>query len=516
MADIEHELKAGLSPAEADVLQSALEAAAGSGARKLLITRYFDTPERTLAQMGAAVRIRTDGRRGTMTVKIGDPALGGYRVAREISRSWTRSRPDLAAIPDSGVRSALEAATAGATLVPWFTTRVERTVWRLTEPLGEVEVAIDRGRISAGRQRAPLCEVEFELFGGSPEALFRLAERLLGSTAAWLTLPGKAERGAALSSGRRILPELAPGRPPSIAGLETDAAVSRLLGWLAGQVATALHLALTDDGEAGPHQLRVALRRLRAMVRLMRPCLRKVVARALWQHARDIGRIVSPLRDADVLVPMFLAAARSEFEPQQARWISGELDRFHAALRADVRQQLRETGATGFAVRLMSLASLGGWQARHPPAKWASEVACSRLDRQWRRIGPCGDRLAILDTEDRHDLRKRLKIFRYGYEFSIENSWSPEFLSALKKLQADLGRLNDADVRASWRPPGVSAAVADALERLGVALQRGKGRQASDLALGRAARHWAELRGVPPPWCSSARPPHAGLAARNR
>lgn len=507
MTGMEYELKAGLSPTEADSIAGALAALAGPGSRQLLVTSYFDTPDRSLCRAGAFVRIRRAGRRGQMTVKLGRSALGGYRLAREVTRSWSRSRPELGAVPDPEVRAMVQAAAGGAALMPWFTTRIERTTWRVPEAMGEIEVAIDRGRIEAGRRRVAVCEIEFELIAGSPEALFQLAARLLGPTSAWLALPGKADRGAALSEGRSLAPALATGRPPAISGLDSEAAVSRLLGWLAAQVATALHLTLTDDDETGPHQLRVALRRLRAAIRLMRPCMRKPVADCLQTSARDIGRIVSRLRDTDVLVPLFLDLARTRLPADEAAGLAQALDRFHQSLRAEVRQELRSEQTTGFAVRLLSLAVLGGWQARHAAHKQADDVAAASLKRQWRRIEPLGDRLAILDAEARHDLRKRLKNFRYGIEYISDRPSDKAYASALRKLQADLGRLNDSDVLACWDPAGLPPEVRAQMSALRQDQPKGKGRQARDLALGRAARHWAELRALAKPWQACAHPP---------
>lgn len=515
MAEMEYELKAALSRREAASIEDRLVQTLGPGRRQQLTTRYFDTPDRALARGGAALRIRRDGRRGQMTVKLADAPVGGYRQSREISRNWTRARPELAAVPDTEVRATLCALSGDTRLEPWFSTHVERTSWRLAEPSGEVEVAIDRGWIRSAQRRMPICEIEFELLGGSPEALFLLAERLLGGTAAWLALPGKADRGAALSRGEIILPRLEPGGPPPIAELPSELAVSRLLGWLAGQVSTALHLTLTDDSETGPHQLRVALRRLRAAVRLLRPAFRKPVARALQHRARAIGRIVSPLRDADVLVPLLLERAGERLAACDHERLTAELRRLHARLRAEVRQRLCDEKATGFAVWLLSLASLGGWQAHEGRSGLAGDSAAAALDRQWRRIRPLGDRLAILDAEARHELRKRLKNFRYGYEFTQKDNMIDDFLQILKKLQSDLGALNDADVLATWSPPGLSAEAAALLESLRAVQSARRLRQAHDLALGRAARHWAELRGLPLPWRQEVdRPPLAPEAPR--
>ena len=58
---------------------------------------------------------------------------------------------------------------------------------------------------------------------------------------------------------------------------------------------------LWSDDPEGPHQMRVGLRRLRSTLKAFRPYIDHETLRDVDQHARNLGRVLSELRDADVL-----------------------------------------------------------------------------------------------------------------------------------------------------------------------------------------------------------------------
>ena len=58
-----------------------------------------------------------------------------------------------------------------------------------------VEVAFDRGAISAGALSEPVCELELELKSGAPSALATLGQEGVSAHGLWLSTLSKAERG---------------------------------------------------------------------------------------------------------------------------------------------------------------------------------------------------------------------------------------------------------------------------------------------------------------------------------
>ena len=58
-------------------------------------------------------------------------------------------------------------------LKPMFETRVHRAIYPLGDNAGEIELAIDRGKIDTGKGSMPLCELELELKRRDKEQYFK-------------------------------------------------------------------------------------------------------------------------------------------------------------------------------------------------------------------------------------------------------------------------------------------------------------------------------------------------------
>jgi triphosphatase len=495
---LEIELKAGLEPRTAALLAHRLTRRAGPAETLKLHAVYFDTAGRLLQAAGISLRVRREGRQWVQAAKWGRTGNGGFQQLREVECRLARCRPDVARFQDPSLRAAVFAAVGEQQLVPWFETRVNRRIWQVRHPIGLVEVALDRGTIEASGSSAAVLEAEFELKEGSPEAVFLVAAELLGDLPADLLLPSKSARGARLAThGERIaaVKRKALRRDPPQDGATSWTAV---LAVQAAAVAAELHRLFTCDEPEGPHQLRVSLRRLRAAERLHRPLLDPTVAAGIAASARAIGRIVAPLRDSDVMVATICAEAEATPALALALTDAG------AEIRERVRQELRQSSATSFAIHLIQLASIGGWRPHgRPRACPVRKLSEAVLIPHWKRMTKLGDRLSILDDEGRHEFRKDLKKLRYLLEISGIREFD-KFASSLKKLQENLGTLNDLSVLALWSPdlPEQAAVSFDAARA--ALLQSSKTR--ADAALGRACRHWRTIRALPQPWVSPTAP----------
>jgi CHAD domain-containing protein len=341
-----------------------------------------------------------------------------------------------------------------------------------------------------------ISEIELELVSGTPEALFDLADTLLGGIAARLDQPNKAERGYRLLEKGKPAPRKLLSKPnPCPPGATAREAFARSLSGLVPPIAAALYQTLVSDHPEGPHQLRVGLRRLRTLLRLYKPVLDPALLAGLSTSARAMGQMVSPLRDADVLLPDLLEPLRVESPA-----LADGLEHWHKALRQSVRDALRETRATAMPLALIRLTVLDTWA--QPSEKRLDRPMLATvepaLETLWARIRSAGNQLAGLDDERQHEFRKYLKKLRYSLEFLPKNPNMKAFVSALKRLQEALGTLNDLAVLAGFQPP-VAAADAALFARVRTARLEAS-RQQSDLALGRACRHWRLLSAVPVPW----------------
>ncbi|WP_448577686.1 CYTH and CHAD domain-containing protein [Thermaurantiacus sp.] len=503
MGGVEIELKAALQPAELAKVARLVARRASAARTDLLITRYLDTPDGRLAAAGIALRLRTSpGKPVVQSIKAGRVALGGFQHAREWEAELPGPGPDLSAVADTALVARLHALIDGHRLVRQFETRVRRRSFRLVEPGGEVDIAIDRGLIRAGKARETISEIELELKAGSPEILFILARGLLAHRPARLLLPNKAERGAALAAGAPLGPAVVSSRPVEVPqATPSGEGFDRLMLGLSEAVAANLYMTLVSEEPEGPHQLRVALRRLRTALRLFRPILERDLADELARTARDIGRLVSPLRDADVLAGGLLM-------PRADPGLASVLRRWTEETRRTVRGQLLDVGATGFAIRLLSLAALGGWQRqgqRDRLLRPHEEVVRPALSRLWARVSHAGKRLAGLSPEERHELRKDLKKLRYAMEMVSREAQPGGFVPALKRLLQDLGDLNDLSVLEGFQPDLGSAEANAALAALKSSLPHASTAR-TDQLLGRACRHWRALAPFNPLVAAASKP----------
>ncbi len=486
-------MKAGLTAQDGRAVLRLLKSAYGAGLPTVsLRSIYFDTPVQQLKAHGIALRIRREKGRWIQTIKTGRTGVGGYQDVLEQDNGVPGPKPRIDAIADRGLRETIVAAIRDTILVPQFETRVRRTRWRVSERHGEIEIAYDRGHILCADRTSPILELEMELTGGSPEALFNLAERLLGGTSACLSLPSKAARGYALAAGRDGAVRPVQSKPNVAAG-ETGAGgvFEAVLKLLAGAIAANLFATMVSEDPEGPHQLRVALRRFRSSLRLFAGIMDRKLARDLNRRARDIGRAVSALRDCDVMTALVLEA-----QPRSAdSTLQQALEGYRADLLLGAREALLETKTTQFVLHLQRLAVLGGWQSgAGRKAAEPMELVCRKpISSLWSLIVTMGDRLSVLTPEERHKFRKLLKRYRYITEITVVPTINSGNIKELRKLQEALGVLNDLSVLASWAPALTSRDAEMQLEDIRSSLD-GKGRRREDLALGRACRHWLKLR----------------------
>ncbi len=202
---------------------------------------------------------------------------------------------------------------------------------------------------------------------------------------------------------------------------------------------THLDATMTDDDPHGPHQARVALRRLRTMLRAYEPILDGDFIKDMKAESRRIFRELGQIRDADIL----LAAARTEEERSRRQTVAQEV-------RETARKRLDRRDAGAFATRLEDRLDRKGWKAEGKRAKgWRKSpigvLAGNALDHAWTDILP-GKPLDQMKDTALHTLRKNVKAIRYMTEFFgpvIDHGDWRASLDALKALQDKLGQLTD-------------------------------------------------------------------------
>lgn len=199
---------------------------ATQGPEKLLINRYFDTPDAALNRARAALRVRKAGDRYIQTLKTQGEFVNGAHRRQEWE--WDLPGPDLdlALLVDTPLMQQV----ALDDLACVFETNFRRRIVMLEGDESSVEVAVDSGDVVAGNQVLPLHEVEFELKAGAPSILAKKAMALAGTVPVFLNLVSKAEQGYYLAGVHR--PEATTlSQPPSA----VDLLRALSFGWLTGQ-----------------------------------------------------------------------------------------------------------------------------------------------------------------------------------------------------------------------------------------------------------------------------------------
>jgi CHAD domain-containing protein len=233
-----------------------------------------------------------------------------------------------------------------------------------------------------------------------------------------------------------------------------DAAVGEALGAVARDILSEAR-AVLDDRErpdaVAVHDLRKALKRWRALLRLLEPFLGED-ARRLRAEARDLARQFSGARDAQSAIEALdnLAEDDAGLSPRTIASIRGRLDTIRlsaeaATLDEDVRARLRTAlDSAGAAVESWDLEKLTfGGLAR----ELARTYERLRVDapKDWSKAEP--------DTL--HDLRSVVVAHRYQMEL-VEPLW-PKFgklwVAEAQRLRDRLGAFQDLSVLKGFTVP---------------------------------------------------------------
>jgi triphosphatase len=240
-------------------------------------------------------------------------------------------------------------------------------------------------------------------------------------------------------------------------------AFARICGAAADQILRNREALLVNDDPECAHQMRIGMRRLRAALHAFRPEIDSDELRALGRSVRDLGRIVGQTRDRDVLLADIARPALAQFnDSETARRLEDMLRESAAAEREAVRRELPQLAWNGTLLRLALISHGAGWKA---PESETSLIDFARhsLEKSWKKAAKQARALVSLDEEQRHRLRKDLKVLRYKSEFFaplFPAGKSRRFIKRLRELQDVFGYLNDV-VLARKLPDVIEAGSAD-------------------------------------------------------
>ncbi len=412
---------------------------------------YYDTPKLDLRQNGIALRLRRKGRRWLQTVKCAGSQAGGLATRPEWETPYA-GRFDFGAIDDETLRAWLARPKITARLMPVFETHFQRRNWLFKRPNGtRIEVALDRGWIAAAGSQEPISEVELELQSGDAKELFRLA-LVLAERVPLIPAPlSKADRGYALFLHL-------PPAPVRAAPIPLTAEMSPLAACRAIALACLDQLqrnqmgALADDDPEYIHQMRVALRRLRAALRLFRPLLPADFLPRVVPLVCELMAPLGKLRDHDVLLAEIVRPVL-EAMPEEPRLavLVGAISERRQVLRQQVGRLLAAPRYGKIVLELLALVhqlpeTASAEALTEASAANLSAFATKRLRRLRKKALALAHEADTAQPASLHALRIAIKRLRYALDFLAPlagKKRARRLFEHLATLQDILGQIND-------------------------------------------------------------------------
>ncbi|MBP9713274.1 MAG: CHAD domain-containing protein [Sterolibacterium sp.] len=431
-----------------------------------LINRYFDTPSRALHRRAIALRLRKQGRLWLQTVKCAGDSLTGLSSRPEWETTYA-GHFDFSSIDAMPLRRWLEHPKQVQHLAPLFETNFRRTTWRFEpQPGCIILLMLDRGWIEAAGRRAPISEVEIELATPDHPAgiaeIFKLAHQLGQQVPLLPNATSKAARGY-----RLFLDEPVPSTPPRQAPpLALHASDTPLHAFRQLMLECLAHLQnnAAEACRAGPHdiderihQMRIATRRLRALLGLFAEHLPAALREELTPGLRQLARELGYARDLDVLQTHIVTPV-IQARPNEVHLntLASMLHTRHQAARSNVLAYLHSVAYGQFILLTTDWLHRPCLTSPRSGAAPLEQFLIARLLRQLNKIQNHIRLTQIIQAEQPdisttlHRLRIAIKHLRYTLEFfqplitrkSGQSYWR-KLLKKSDHLQEHLGQIND-------------------------------------------------------------------------
>jgi CHAD domain-containing protein len=199
----------------------------------------------------------------------------------------------------------------------------------------------------------------------------------------------------------------------------------------------------------GVHQMRVGVRRLRAMLSAFAPLLEDDEAQSFSDELRWLGNVLGRVRNLDAFAGGLVSSAIEaiENEPGVAA-LNAALAGRRAAACADAGEAITSPRYTALLLRLMRWSEARGTGEQNSPAlaQPLADIAPQILKRSFKRARRRGAGFAKQSPAERHRLRIALKKLRYATEMLgqlYDSGKTRRLLQTVKGLQEELGKAND-------------------------------------------------------------------------
>lgn len=204
------------------------------------------------------------------------------------------------------------------------------------------------------------------------------------------------------------------------------------------------------------HHARVASRRLRAALRLFRPCFRRQVVKR-WQEAiRDVTKELGTARDKDVQIAFLTEALARQSDPGVCRAVGrllasceAERDRLQPRVVKAVKRLRRCETLDEMQAATKRILRKVNADAVPVTSDFACRKTAGAIREHLNDLLSYQDSLADADDVQRHhDMRIAAKRLRYTLEIAnpVYAKQLGEAIEAIKKVQQLLGDIHDCDV----------------------------------------------------------------------
>jgi inorganic triphosphatase YgiF len=366
----------------------------------------------------------------------------------ELEREVATSQPRLLEVELKQLPKQLRSKLNPEQLQPVYQTQYRRLSWDVAYGASSIEVSLDRGEISAGTKTWPICEVEVELKRGTPNDLFAFSMSLCEQAALALIDESKSTRGARLARGKR-----AKIRYAAMVKLKRRQRPAEAFSAFAQECLAqyaANRLSFLEGGEAeAVHQMRVALRRMWAVVWMFKPLVGRSTRQQISSILRLLRQQLGPARAAHVfaadVLPLALSKRKDERKLEQGRALAENLvDLRHKALLEMLQAPDHASRVLQLHLLLMNLPRQME-VVKGKPGDLAA-FAKRRFERLHQHLMNAADACPPPLSPAFHALRLRLKKQRYLAEIFgqlFKAADVKRHIRRLAKLQLVFGAVND-------------------------------------------------------------------------
>ncbi len=427
-----------------------LDALTGKPVTRKLTSIYYDTPQLALLDAGISLRVRRMSGGWFQAVKAAGHALNGLHQRMEWEDIINSGQPDFSKITEPALIKIFDQPDLRNALSPIFTTDVHRTEWQLAWDNGDrIELALDQGDLVIGELREPISEIELELKGGHAARLFDLALALQQDMPLELENISKAQRGYA--HYRPQAPAVTRAHYTSLPSQGTAADAFKQIAWeCLAHTQGNQEMVLHGDDIEGVHQMRVALRRLRSLLRVFGNIIESDSTGHYETEIRWISNQLGSARDLDVFVMETLPRLLRPLHQHHGLVLLAA--KAEKARRQAYLQALSAISSQRYQRLLLALGAWlenESWRKSTSPELRTIDIAQQTLAKHYKQLRRHGRQLARMLPEERHEARLAAKRLRYAAEFFCSlypNHRTQDFLHALAALQNVLGELNDITV----------------------------------------------------------------------